>query len=55
MLLKIIGGVLVVWVAFIVLGAVLKGAFWLLVIGAVLFAGTAAYGAIKSKSGKQIR
>jgi len=35
---------LVVWVAFIVIGAVLKGLFWLAVVGLVLFLITAAMG-----------
>ncbi|WP_031466897.1 hypothetical protein [Sciscionella sediminilitoris] len=54
MVLKVLGGILVVWVGFMVLGAVIKGLFWLVIVGAVLFAGTAAYGYIKNKSRKQI-
>lgn len=54
MILKIIGGILVVWVGFMVLGVVLKGLFWLTIVGLVLFAGTAAYGYIKNKSRKQL-
>jgi uncharacterized membrane protein len=49
MLWKIVGALIVVWLAFTVLGFVIKGLFWLAVIGGVLFLGTAAYGAIKAK------
>jgi uncharacterized RDD family membrane protein YckC len=38
---------LVVWLAFIVIGAVLEGLFWLVIIGAVLFIATAAFGWMK--------
>ena len=38
---------LVVWLALIVIGAVAKGLFWLVIIGAVLFVGTAAFGWVK--------
>lgn len=38
---------LVVWLAFIVIGAVVKGLLWLLIIGVVLFIATAAYGWVK--------
>ncbi|SFP76925.1 hypothetical protein SAMN05421810_103356 [Amycolatopsis arida] len=46
---KIVGVLIVVWLAFTVIGAVVKGLFWLAVIGGVLFLGTAAYGAIKGR------
>lgn len=49
MLWKIVGALIVIWLAFTVLGFVIKGLFWLAVIGGVLFVGTAAYGAIKAK------
>ena len=48
MLLRIIGALLVVWLAFIVIGFVIKAAFALAVVGLVLFAGTAAYAAIRN-------
>lgn len=55
MLFKIIGVLVVVWLALTVLGAVIEGLFWLAVVGGVLFLATAAYGAIKGgKSPKQI-
>jgi len=40
-----------VWVAFIVLGALIKGLFWLVVVGAILFLATAAYGRGRTKLG----
>ncbi len=46
-MLKIVGLLLVAWLALIILGAVLKGLFWLVVIGAALFFATAAYGWVK--------
>ena len=38
---------LVIWLALIVIGAVVEGLFWLFVIGAVLFVATAAFGWVK--------
>ncbi|SDF04154.1 hypothetical protein SAMN05660662_0835 [Blastococcus aurantiacus] len=38
---------LVIWLALAVVGAVVEGLFWLLVVGAVLFVATAAYGWVK--------
>ncbi|MGY1618658.1 hypothetical protein ACI797_18115 [Geodermatophilus sp. SYSU D00691] len=35
---------LVVWVVLVVVGAVVKGLFWLAVVGLLLFLGTAALG-----------
>lgn len=40
---------LLVWLALIVIGAVIKGLFWLLIIGAVLFVATAAFGWVKRR------
>jgi hypothetical protein len=54
MLLRILGGLLVVWVAFMVLGFVIKGLIYLAVIGLVLAAGTAAYTAIRGRSHRQL-
>jgi hypothetical protein len=39
-----LGLLLVVWIAVVVIGAVVKGLFWLAVVGLVLFLGTAALG-----------
>ncbi|MGW4828368.1 hypothetical protein ACWEOG_12385 [Amycolatopsis japonica] len=57
---KIVGGLFLAWVAFMVLGSVLgflvKAVFWIAVIGGAVFLGTAAYGAIKGKgTPKQLR
>ena len=38
---------LVVWLALMVVGAVVEGLFWLIIIGAVLFVATAAFGWVK--------
>ena len=43
-MLRFLGLLLVVWLAITLVGAVIKGLFWLAVIGLVLFAGTAAIG-----------
>jgi hypothetical protein len=40
---------LIVWVALAVIGAVVKGLFWLAVVGFVLFLGTAALGAVRRR------
>jgi len=48
--LKVLGIIAVIWIAFMVLGWVFKLLVWVLVIGAVLFVGSAAYAAVKSKS-----
>lgn len=42
---------LVIWLIFVVLGAVLEGLFWLTVVGIVLFLATVAYGWMKRKTG----
>jgi hypothetical protein len=41
---------LVVWVALIVVGAIVKGLFWLAVIGLLLFLGTAALGWVRRRT-----
>lgn len=50
---KIVGGLIVAWIAFMVLGAVIgfvfKAIVWIAVIGGVLFLGTAAYSAISGR------
>jgi phosphotransferase system glucose/maltose/N-acetylglucosamine-specific IIC component len=38
---------LVVWLALVVIGALVEGLFWLIAIGAVLFVATAVYGWVK--------
>ncbi|MFK5634990.1 MULTISPECIES: hypothetical protein [unclassified Ornithinimicrobium] len=42
---------LILWLVFAVLGAVLEGLFWLLVIGVVAFLATAAWGWVKLRPG----
>lgn len=46
-MLRVLGLLLVIWVALIVVGALVKGLFWLIIVGAVLFAATAVYGWVK--------
>jgi hypothetical protein len=55
MLLRVIGALLVIWLAFMVLGFVIKGLVVLAVIGVVAFIGTAGYAAIKNRSQKRLR
>lgn len=49
-MLGFLGLLLVVWLILIVLGAVIKGLFWLVIIGVVLFLATSAYGWVKRES-----
>jgi hypothetical protein len=42
--LQLVALLLVVWLVLIVVGAVVKGLFWLLVVGVVLFLATSALG-----------
>jgi hypothetical protein len=42
--LRFLGLLLVVWLVITVLGAVIKGLFWLAVVGAIFFVATAALG-----------
>jgi uncharacterized membrane protein (Fun14 family) len=41
---------LIVWILLIVIGAVIKGLFWLAVIGVVLFLATAAFGWVRRRT-----
>ncbi|EWT06430.1 membrane protein [Intrasporangium chromatireducens Q5-1] len=43
-MLGFLGLLLLIWIAFIVIGALIKGLFWLIIIGIVLFVATAIYG-----------
>jgi hypothetical protein len=52
-LLKVLGIIALIWIGFMVLGAVFKFLVWAVVIGAVLFVGSAAYAAVKSKADRQ--
>ncbi|GAA4610857.1 hypothetical protein [Saccharopolyspora hordei] len=53
MLWKVIGGLLVLWLVISIAGVVVKGLFWLAVIGGVLFVATAAIGWAKER--KQVK
>jgi hypothetical protein len=41
---------LVVWLACVVVGVVIKGLFWLLIIGAILFVATGIIGFVKREA-----
>lgn len=41
---------LVIWVALVVIGTLIEGLFWLVVVGAVLFLATAGYGWVKREA-----
>jgi len=43
-MLRLLGLLLVIWLAITVVGAVVKGLFWLAVVGLLFFAATAALG-----------
>ncbi|MGK3206354.1 hypothetical protein ACWEVP_27425 [Amycolatopsis sp. NPDC003865] len=43
-------GLLVVWAVLAVLGIVIKGLFWLIIVGAVLFVATAVIGFVKREA-----
>ncbi|KAA9161079.1 hypothetical protein FPZ12_015050 [Amycolatopsis acidicola] len=51
---KIVGALIVAWLAFMVIGSVigflLKAVVWIAIIGGAVFLGTAAYGAIKNRN-----
>jgi len=55
---KIVGALIVAWVAFMVIGSVIgllfKAVLWIAIIGGAVFLGTAAYRAIKGGNRKQI-
>ncbi|HEY6424412.1 MAG TPA: hypothetical protein VIY28_14425 [Pseudonocardiaceae bacterium] len=57
-LIKVLGIIALIWIGITVLGWVLGAAFqllfWLVVIGAVLFVGTAAYTAVKNRSHRNV-
>jgi hypothetical protein len=48
----IIGVLLIIWLVTAILGAVIKGLFWLAVVGGLLFVGTAIYGWTKRQINK---
>ncbi len=51
---KVLGIIALIWIGFMVLGAVFKFLVWAVVIGAGVFIGSAAYAAVKSKSGRKV-
>ncbi|WP_020663958.1 hypothetical protein [Amycolatopsis benzoatilytica] len=55
---KIVGALIVAWIAFMVIGSVIgfvfKAVLWIGIIGGVAFLGTAGYRAITGKKSKQI-
>ena len=53
--LKVVVGLVAIWVAFMVLGWVLKAVVTLAIIGAVVTVGVVGYNAIKGSSRRQIR
>jgi hypothetical protein len=53
--LKVVVGLVAIWVAFMVLGWILKAVVALAIIGAVVTVGVVGYNAIKGSSRKQIR
>ena len=53
-MLGFIGLLLVIWLALVVIGAVVEGLFWLIVVGALLFVATAAFGWMKRRTGTRV-
>jgi hypothetical protein len=51
---KVIGGLLALWLVMTFIGVVVKGLFWLAVIGGVVFLATAAIGWVR-KGTKQLK
>jgi hypothetical protein len=45
-----LGLLLVIWIAFIVIGAVVHGLFWLIIIGVLLFLATSAFGVRRGRN-----
>ncbi|HVW44233.1 MAG TPA: hypothetical protein VHC18_23080 [Amycolatopsis sp.] len=54
---KIVGALIVAWIAFMVIGSVvgflLKAVIWIAIIGGAVFLGTAAYRAVKGGGAKK--
>jgi hypothetical protein len=46
----ILVALLVIWAVVVVLGIVVKGLFWLIIVGAVLFVATAVIGFVRRKA-----
>ncbi|WP_198955263.1 hypothetical protein [Kineosporia sp. R_H_3] len=50
-MLGVVALLLLLWLALVVVGFVVKGLIWLVVIGAVLFVATAAFGWLRRNAG----
>lgn len=50
---KVLGIIALVWIAFMILGFLFKALFWVLVIGGAVFLGSVAYAAIKDRSNRR--
>ena len=48
---RVLGVIALVWIGFMVIGAVLKVLTWVLIIGAVVVIGSAVYAAVSDKGG----
>lgn len=53
MVLRVLGALLVIWLAFMFLGAIVHGLIVLAVIGGIAFLGTAGYMAIRNRSDRK--
>ena len=49
-MLGFLGLLLVIWIVFIVIGAVVHGLFWLIIIGVILFLVTSAFGVLRGRN-----
>lgn len=49
-MMRLLIGLLIIWVVLAILGFVFKGLFWLALVGIVLFLATGGYTALKSRS-----
>jgi hypothetical protein len=49
-MLALLGLLLVIWLACVVVGIAIKGLFWLLIIGAILFVATGVIGFVKREA-----
>jgi len=52
---RVLGIIALVWIGLMVLGTVFKFLLWALVIGAVLFVGSAVYSAVRNSDKRAIR
>jgi hypothetical protein len=55
MLIRVLGALLVIWLAFMLIGVIIKGVFFLAIVGGVLFLATAGYAAIRNNSRRRLR